>query len=75
MTAVTYVVIQDSVHSNYIELVNQQWRKSAPPILSTSHCKFYGTRPCTHARKAIPLVSIHLFTRQIVPLACEELLT
>ena len=46
-----------------------------PPILSTSHCEFYGTRLCAHARKIILLVPIHLFTRQIVPLVCEELLT
>ena len=28
-----------------------------------------------HARKTIPLAPIHPFTRQIVPLVCEELLT
>ena len=38
-----------------------------PPILCTSYCKFNGARSCAHARKIIPLVSIHSFTRQIVP--------
>ena len=36
-----------------------------PPILSTSHCKFNGAHSCAHARKIIPLASIHLFTKQI----------
>ena len=46
--------------SNYIESVTQQWRKSAPPILSTSHCEFYGACSCIHARKLSPW---HQFTR------------
>ena len=46
-----------------------------PPILSTSHCEFYGARSCAHARKIILLVPIHPFTRQIVPLLCKELLS
>ena len=46
-----------------------------PPILSTNHCDFYSTRLCAHARKTIPVVPIHPFTRQILPLVCEELLT
>ena len=56
----------------YIESVTQQWRKSAPPILSTNHCEFNGTRSCTHAQKTIPLVPIHPFTKQIVPSLCPE---
>ena len=47
--------------SNYIEPVTQQWRKSAPPILSSSHCEFNGVRSCTHARKTIPMAPIHSF--------------
>ena len=38
-----------------------------PPILSTSHCEFYGARLCAHAQKTIPLAPIHSFTKQIVP--------
>ena len=52
--------------SNYIESVTQQWRKLAPPILSTNHCEFNGACWCAHTRKIIPLAPIHLFTRQIV---------
>ena len=69
------LVSKDSARSNYMESVTRQWRKSVPPILSTSHCKFYGTRSCAHARKTISLAAICPFTRQIVPLMCEELLT
>ena len=69
------LVIQDSARSNYIELVTQQWRKLVPPILSTSHCEFNGTRSCTHAQKTIPLAPIHSFTKQIVPPMYEESLT
>ena len=55
--------VRPPLHSNYIESVTQQWRKSAPPILSTSHCEFYGTRLCTHARKPSPWhLFIHLLT-------------
>ena len=36
--------------------------------LSTTHCKLYGTRLYAHA---CPLVAIHPFTRQSVPLVCE----
>ena len=61
--------------STFLELVSQQWSKSALPILSTSHCEFYGTRSCAHARKTIPLAPIHPFTKQIVPLMYEESLT
>ena len=71
----TIKAIKDSARSNYIESVTRQWRKSAPPILSTSHSEFYGTHSCTNARKTILLAPIHPFTRQIVPLVCEELLT
>ena len=46
-----------------------------PPILSTSHCEFYGARSCAHARKIILLAPIYPFNRQIVPLVFEELLT
>ena len=63
------------VLTTYIESVTRQWRKSAPPILSTSHCEFYGASSCAHARKTILLVPIHPFTRQIVPLLCKELLS
>ena len=66
---------KDSARSNYIESVNQQWRKSALPILSSSHCEFYGARSCTHARKTILLAPIHSFTKQIVPSMYEESLT
>ena len=72
MKTITYVVINDSACSNHIELATQQWRKSAPPILSTSHCKFNGARSCAHTRKTIPLAPIHPFTKQIVPLLCPE---
>ena len=66
------LVIKDSAHSNYIESVTQQWRKSAPPILSTSHCEFMvPIRMPTLEKPSL----WHLFTRQIVPLVCEELLT
>ena len=51
----------------HIELATQQWRKSVPIILSTSHCKFNGTRSCTHIRKTIPQAPIRSFTKQIVP--------
>ena len=53
---------QDSAHFVYIESVTQQWRKQAPPILSTSHCKFYGTCSCAHTQKTIPLAPFHSFT-------------
>ena len=46
-----------------------------PPILSTSHCEFYGARSCAHARKAIPLAPIHSFTKQIVPSMYQDSLT
>ena len=49
-----FLVIKDSARSNCIESVTQKWRKSAPPILSTSHCEFKGTSLCAHARKTIP---------------------
>ena len=54
------------MRSNYIESVTQQWRKSAPPILSTSHCELYATRSCAHTRKTIPLAPIHSFTKHNV---------
>ena len=53
----------------------QQWRKSAPPILSTSHCEFNGARSCAHARKTIPLTPIHPFTKQLVPSMHQESFT
>ena len=59
------LVIKDSARSNYIESVTQQWRKLAPPILSTSHCEFNGAGSCTHARKTISKAPIHPFTKQI----------
>ena len=49
--------------------------KSAPPILSISQCEFNSARSCAHARKTIPLTPIHLFTKQMVPSLCPELLT
>ena len=67
MKAITYVAIRDLAHSKYIELVTQQWRKLAPLILSTSHCKLNGTRSCAHTKNTIPLTPIHSFTKQIVP--------
>ena len=69
------LVIKDSARSNDIESVAQQWRKSAPPILSTSRCEFNGTRSCAHARKTIPLAPIHPFTKQMVPSLCPQSLT
>ena len=43
MLKVTHlIVINDSARSNHIESATQQWRKSVPPILSTSH---YELRP------------------------------
>ena len=54
------LVIKDSARSNYIESATQQWRKSAPPILSTSHCKFYGAVCAPTLEKPSPW---HLFTR------------
>ena len=44
------LVINYSACSNHIESTTQQWRKLAPPILSTSHCEFNGTRSCAHAQ-------------------------
>ena len=46
-----------------------------PPILGTSHRKFNGTCLCAYSRKTIPLAPIHLFTKQMVPSLCPELLT
>ena len=43
-----------------------------PPILSTSHCEFYGARSCAHAQKTIPMAPIHSFTKQIVPSMYQE---
>ena len=57
----------NSARSNHIELATQQWRKSAPSILSTSHCEFNGAHSCAHAQKTIPMAPIHSFTKQIVP--------
>ena len=57
-----------STFYNHIESANKQQRKSEPPILSTSHCKFNGTRSCAHAQKTIPLAPIHPFTKRTVPL-------
>ena len=37
------LVITDPQRSYYVKSINRQWRKSAPPFLSTSHCEFYGT--------------------------------
>ena len=60
----------------FIESVTQQWRKSAPPILSTSHCEFNGARLCAHTQKPS---SWHPFTyllnKWYVPSLCPELLT
>ena len=56
-----------STRSNHIELATQQWRKSAPPILSTNHCEFNGAHSCAHTRKTIPLSLINPLTKQIVP--------
>ena len=61
--------------SMYIESANQQWRKSAPPIQSTSQCELNGTRLCGHAQKTIPLAPIHPFTKQMVPSLCPESLS
>ena len=55
------------VPTTYIESVNQQWRKSAPLSCVPAIASFYGARSHAHARKTIPLVPIHSFTRQIVP--------
>ena len=65
----------DSARSNDIESITQQWRKSEPPILSTSQCEFNGARSCAHARKTIPLAPIHSFTKHIVPSMYEESVT
>ena len=46
-----------------------------PPILSTSHYEFNGTRSYAHAQKTIPLAPIHSFTKQIVSPMYEESLT
>ena len=54
------LVIKDSGRSNDIESVTQQWRKSAPPILSTSHCEFNGTVHAPTLEKPSPW---RLFTR------------
>ena len=62
----------DSPCSNHIVPVTQQWRKLASPILSTSHCEFNGVRSCAHAQKTIPLVLIHPFSKQIVPLLYQK---
>ena len=42
----------------HIESATQQWRKSAPPILSTSHCEFNVAYLCTHAQNIWPIVAI-----------------
>ena len=55
MKAIACMVINVSARSNHTESATQQWRKSAPPILSTSECEFNGVRLCAHARKTIPL--------------------
>ena len=31
-------------NTNVVSDLSRQWRKLVPPFLSTSHCKFYGTR-------------------------------
>ena len=54
------LVIKDSARSNHIELAAQQWRKSAPPILSISQCKFNGAICAPTLEKPSPW---HLFTR------------
>ena len=54
------LVIKDSARSNDIELATQQWRKSAPPILSTSHCELNDTVRAPTFEKPSPW---HLFTR------------
>ena len=53
------LVINDSARSNYIESVTQQWRKSAPPILSNSQCEFNGAVCAPTLEKPSPW---HLFT-------------
>ena len=53
------LVIKDSARSNYIESLAQQWRKSAPPILSTSHSLIAPVRAPT-LEKPSPW---HQFTR------------
>ena len=35
-------------NTNVVSDLSRQWRKLVPPFLSTSHCKFYGTRLCAH---------------------------
>ena len=50
-------------------------KEGALPILSSSHCEFYGARLCADARKTISLAPIHSFTKQIVPSMYEESLT
>ena len=50
----------DSARSNYIESVTQQWRKSAPPILSNSQCEFNGAVRAPTLEKPSPW---HPFTR------------
>ena len=52
----------------------QQWRKSAPPILSTSQCKLNGACSCAHTKNH-PLAPIHPFSKQMVPSLCLESLT
>ena len=54
------LVIKDSARSNHIELAAQKWRKSAPPILSTSQCEFNGAVRAPTLKK--PSLW-HLFTR------------
>ena len=53
--------------SYYIESTNQQWWKSAPLFLSTSHCKFNGAHSCAHVRKTIPIPLVLKFNTFIVP--------
>ena len=39
----------------YIESINQEWRKSAPSFLSTSHCEFYSAvRASTSDEPSLP---------------------
>ena len=74
MTATYQLVIKDSARSYYYRISNPAMEETGAtnPKYIPAIVSFMA---CAHARKTIPLVPIHPFTKQIVPLVCEELLT
>ena len=64
-------VIAQLQRSYYIESINQEWKKSAPPFLSISHYELYGTCYVTTHDEPSNL----LITQVLVPLLFEESIT